>query len=76
MPTPSRPRYEFLCSGQSISEYADLKGRAPVQKCSILPPIANGCPVVVSTVMAAIGQFERALIGDHIRSGLEREVRG
>jgi hypothetical protein len=26
--------------------------------------------------MAAIGQFERTLIGDHIWSGLEREVRG
>jgi hypothetical protein len=36
---------------------------------------ADKCPAV-STVMAAIGQFERTLIGDHILSGLEREVRG
>jgi DNA invertase Pin-like site-specific DNA recombinase len=32
---------------------------------------ADGC-TVVSTVMAAIGRFAQALIGDRIRSGLER----
>ena len=36
---------------------------------------ADRCPVL-SAVMAAIGPFERALIGEHIWSRLEREVRG
>jgi hypothetical protein len=49
--------------------------RTLVQKYSLFLAIADRCPVV-STVMAALGRFERALIGDHIWSGLEREVRG
>jgi len=79
-PTPSRPRYKFLCTwavrrvtGTGLPVRGS-QSRALVQKYSIFPAIADGCPVV-STVMAAIGQFERALIGDRIRSWLEREIR-
>ena len=80
-PTPSRPRYKFLghwavrrVTGTGLSVLGS-QSRAHIQKDSIFPAIGDGCPVA-STVITAIGQFERALVGDRIRSGLEREVRG
>ena len=80
-PTPSRPRYKFLghwavrrVTGTGLSVLGS-QSRAHIQKDSIFPAIGGGCPVA-STVITAIGQFERALVGDRIRSGLEREVRG